>query len=65
MRSPPSATSLVRSVVDVTEKGEVTSVFGVESHGAYAEAFDSATGKVKFRFCTCYWFHNCEAWGLK
>jgi hypothetical protein len=40
-------------------------VFGMESHGAYIEAFDAGTGKVRFRFCTCYWSEHSETWGLK
>jgi hypothetical protein len=48
-------------LVDVTEKEGVVCVFGIETHGAYAEAFDLA----KFRFCTCYWCNWSEAWGLK
>jgi hypothetical protein len=51
--------------VDFVETDGVAYLFGMESHGAYAEAFDVATGKVKFRFCTCYWWHWSEAWGLK
>lgn len=51
--------------VEMTERDGVVYLFGMESHGAYVEAFEVATGKVRFRFCTCYWFHFSEAWGLK
>jgi hypothetical protein len=51
--------------VQMTEKDGVAYLFGMESHGAYVEAFDVATGRVQFRFCTCYWWNNSEAWGLK
>jgi hypothetical protein len=51
--------------VEMREKDGVVYLFGVESHGAYVEAFEAASGKVRFRFCTCYWFHNSEAWGRK
>jgi len=39
-------------------------VFGGESHGMYLEAFDTATGQCRFRFCTCYWFNFSERWNL-
>jgi hypothetical protein len=51
--------------VEMTAADGVVYLFGVESHGAYVEAFDAASGKVRFRFCTCYWFHHSEGWGLK
>ena len=51
--------------VEMTEKDGVVYLFGMESHGAYVEAFDASSGKVRFRFCTCYWFKHSEAWGLK
>ena len=51
--------------VDLREKNGVLYLFGMESHGAYLEAFDAATGRCKFRFCTCYWFSFSEEWGLK
>jgi hypothetical protein len=51
--------------VEMTEKDGVVYLFGMESHGAYVEGFDVASGQVRFRFCTCYWFHHSEAWGLK
>lgn len=41
--------------------GRVT-VFGWESHGAYIEAFDLASGSPAFRFSSCYWFHWSEEW---
>lgn len=50
--------------MDMKEKDGIIYLFGMESHGAYMEAFDAATGKCRFRFCTCYWFHFSEAWGL-
>jgi hypothetical protein len=37
-------------------------VFGWESHAAYVEAFDMATGSPLFRFCTSYWCHGSEDW---
>jgi hypothetical protein len=40
-------------------------VFGQETFGMYIEAFESATGKCRFRFCTCYWFIFSEKWNLK
>ena len=51
--------------VEVKEKDGTVFVFGAESHGMYAEAFDLATGKCKFRFCSCYWFTFSEKWALK
>lgn len=51
--------------VEMTEKDGIIYLFGVESHGAYAEAFDAASGKVQFRFSTGYWFNFSEAWELK
>ncbi len=51
--------------VDLKEKDGIVYLFGMESHGAYLEAFDVATGRCKFRFCTCYWFDFSEEWGLK
>jgi hypothetical protein len=48
--------------VSFVRQGPYIVAFGSESHGAYAEAFDSTTGKVAFRFCTCYWFHFPETW---
>jgi hypothetical protein len=51
--------------VEMRERDGVVYLFGKESHGAYAEAFEAASGKVQFRFCTCYWFNFSEAWGLK
>jgi hypothetical protein len=51
--------------VEIRRKGEMILVFGCESHGIYAEGFDAKTGKCQFRFCSCYWFNNSEAWGLK
>lgn len=40
-------------------------VFGAESNGIYAEAFDLADGRPLLRFCTCYWFDSSENWNLK
>ena len=51
--------------VELKEKGDTVFVFGAESHGMYLEGFEAATGKCRFRFCTCYWFNFSEAWGLK
>jgi hypothetical protein len=51
--------------VELRQKGDTVYLFGAESHGMYVEAFDVATGKCRFRFCTCYWFNNSERWGLK
>jgi hypothetical protein len=51
--------------VEVIEKDGTVCVFGAESHGMYAEAFDLATGKSTFRFCTGYWFNFSEAWHIK
>lgn len=50
---------------EVIGQGDTLYVFGAESHGMYLEAFEAATGKVRFRFCTCYWFHWSEAWEIK
>jgi hypothetical protein len=51
--------------VDLVEKDGTLFVFGAESHGAYVEAFDMETGRCRFRFCSCYWFHFSESWGLR
>ena len=51
--------------VEIRRQGDTVVVYGCESHGMYAEGFDAKTGKCQFRFCTCYWFNNLEAWGLK
>lgn len=40
-------------------------VFGAESHGIYAEAFNLKDGKPLVRFCSCYWFNCSEEWKLK
>ena len=40
-------------------------VCGQEISGMYLEAFESATGKCRFRFCTCYWSNFSETWKLK
>jgi hypothetical protein len=40
-------------------------VFGAESHGVYAEAFNLRDGTPLVRFCTCYWFNFSEEWKLK
>jgi hypothetical protein len=50
--------------VEVTAGDGVVCVFGLELSGAYAEGFDAATGKVRFRFCTDYWGWNPDlsAW---
>jgi hypothetical protein len=50
--------------VELKEKDGVVFVFGAESHGMYLEAFDIATGKCQYRFCTCYWFNFSEMWDL-
>ncbi len=52
-------------LMELTQKDDSVYVFGAESHGMYMEAFDIATGKCRFRFCTAYWFDFSEAWGLK
>lgn len=51
--------------VELQENEGIVIIYGIESHGAYAEAFDIATGKASFRFCTCYWFNFSEAWWAK
>jgi hypothetical protein len=51
--------------VELRKTGGVVYVFGVDSHGAYLEAFNITTGECALRFCTCYWFNHSEAWGLK
>ncbi|HJZ56210.1 MAG TPA: hypothetical protein VKE74_14685 [Gemmataceae bacterium] len=50
---------------ELTQAGDTVFVFGVESHGAYLEAFDIPSGECRFRFCTGYWFRFSEAWELK
>jgi hypothetical protein len=50
---------------ELAERDGTVYVFGAESHGMYLEAFDATTGAARFRFCTCYWWHWSEAWGLK
>jgi hypothetical protein len=50
---------------DMTEKDGAVCVFGMKGFTAWAEAFDLATGVVKFRFSSSYWCHWSEAWGLK
>jgi hypothetical protein len=52
-------------MVELRGKGDTAFVFGAEGFGMYLEAFDIATGKCRYRFCTCYWFHFPEQWGLK
>ena len=51
--------------VELAGKDGSVFVFGTESHGMYLEAFDLATGKCQFRFCSCYWFTFSETWNLK
>jgi hypothetical protein len=51
--------------IELRQGNSAVYVFGAESHGAYLEAFEEATGKCLFRFCTCYWFNFPEKWGLK
>ncbi|MFO0936328.1 MAG: hypothetical protein U0798_07445 [Gemmataceae bacterium] len=51
--------------VEMAEKAGVVYLFGVESHGAYAEAFDFATGECRWRFCSAYWWNWSEVWGKK
>jgi hypothetical protein len=52
-------------VVELKGSRDAVYVFGEEGCGMYLEAFDAATGKCLYRFCTCYWFHFPETWGLK
>ncbi len=40
-------------------------IFGQETCGMYLEAFEAATGKCRFRFCTSYWGNFSEKWDLK
>jgi hypothetical protein len=40
-------------------------VFGVESHGAYAEGFNLKDGTPLVRFCSCYWCNYSERWDWK
>lgn len=54
-----------RHLDDMTLKDGVVCVFGMSGFTAWAEAFDLATGAVKFRFSSSYWCHWSEAWGLK
>jgi hypothetical protein len=58
-------TGLAPHQVELAEKGGTVFVFGAETCGAYLEAFDLATGKCLYRFCSGYWFHFSETWGLK
>ena len=51
--------------VDLRQNGDTVFVFGAECYGMYLEAFDIASGKCRFRFCTCYWFLFSEEWELK
>ena len=51
--------------LELAENDDTLFVFGAESHGMYLEAFDSATGKCRYRFCTGYWFNFSEGWDLK
>jgi hypothetical protein len=51
--------------VEAVEREGIVYLFGAESHGAYVEAFEGATGRCRFRFCSCYWFDSSEAWDLK
>lgn len=51
--------------VELVRLDDKVFVFGVESHGAYMEAFDTDTGLCLYRFCSCYWFNFSEAWGMK
>jgi hypothetical protein len=51
--------------MQLVEKDGTLFVFGAESHGAYLEAFDLATGKCLYRFCSGYWFQFSEQWDLK
>jgi hypothetical protein len=59
------AGGFVNHCVELIYKDGSVFVFGAESHGMYMESFDIATGKCKFRFCTCYWFNFSEKWELK
>jgi hypothetical protein len=51
--------------VELREANGLVYVFGGESHGMYLEALDAATGRCRYRFCSCYWFNHSEAWDLK
>jgi hypothetical protein len=51
--------------IEMTEKDGVVYLFGMDPHCAYVEAFDMISGKVQFRFSSCYWMFHSEAWGLK
>jgi hypothetical protein len=53
------------SLDDLTEQDGVVCVFGMKGFTAWAEAFDVATGAVRFRFSSSYWCHWSEEWGLK
>jgi hypothetical protein len=64
-RRGPSSGPAGVNPVEIRRQGDTVIVYGCESHGMYAEGFDAKTGKCRFRFCTCYWFNNSEAWGLK
>jgi hypothetical protein len=50
--------------VELREKDGCLYVFGAGG-GVYLEAFELATGHCWFRFCTSYWNHPSELWGLK
>jgi hypothetical protein len=62
---PPVIPGNAAHRMQLVEKDGTLFVFGVEASGAYAEAFDLATGKCQWRFCTCYWFHFSDKWGLR
>jgi hypothetical protein len=51
--------------VDLVEKDGTLFVFRAESFGAYLEAFDLATGKCLYRFCSGYWSNFSEKWRLR
>ncbi len=48
--------------VEMRLTGDSLAVFGMESHGAYIELFDAATGESRCRFCSCYWNNYPETW---
>ena len=50
---------------EVYEKDGTVYVFGETPGGMYLEAFDLATGKCAFRFCTAYWLLYSEGWAIK
>ncbi|MSR62700.1 MAG: hypothetical protein EXS08_09695 [Planctomycetes bacterium] len=51
--------------IELVVSAERLFVFGIESNGAYAEAFAVDDGRPLLRFCTCYWFNFSETWSLR